>query len=173
MKTDAQLQKEVVEALHKEPSVTAEEIGVLVHNGAVVLSGVVPTYAEKYAAEQVALRVCGVRAVAEEIQVEPPEVHQRSDEAIAEAVSRALQSHVWVPDDVKACVEQGWVTLQGEVDFEHQKDAAMNAVRFLAGIKGIYNLITVRSTTLLTTRPENGATAEEARGSAGSCKVGC
>lgn len=150
MKTDTQLQHEVVESLQREPRVTVGEIGVAVRDGAVTLTGVVPTHAEKYTAEQVALRVPGVRAVAEEIQVELPHSRQHGDEAIAEAVARALQAHVGVPAEVQATVEHGWATLQGEVGEEYQREAALNVVRCLPGVRGIYNLIVVRSRSPLT-----------------------
>jgi len=144
MNTDEQLQKNVVEDLRWEPSVTASEIGVSVNNGVVTLTGTVPTYAEKYAAERAARRVAGVRAIAEEIQVKLTGIHKRGDEEVAATVVRTLQSHVWVPTDVQATVENGWVTLRGEVTWEFQRKAAMNAVRYVSGVRGVTNKITIR-----------------------------
>jgi len=146
MKTDAQLQKDVQDELKWEPRVTASEIGVAVKGGVVTLGGMVPTYAEKYAAERAARRVAGVKAVAEEIKVKPAGIHKRSDTETAEAAVRALQSHVWVPSDVQATVEDGWVTLRGQVNWEFQRSAALNAVRYLAGVKGVSNDITIKPT---------------------------
>ncbi len=143
MKTDAQLQENVVEALQREPEITASEVGVAVSNRAVRLSGVVRTYSEKYAAERAALRVSGVRAVSQEIRVKLAEMDDGSDEEIAEAVSRALQSQADVPTTVQASVEGGWVTLRGEVTSEAQRDGAVDAVWRRAGVERIYNLITI------------------------------
>ena len=146
MKTDSELQADVQEELEWEPSVTASEIGVAVNNGAVTLSGTVPTYPEKYAAERAAQRVEGVKAVADEIQVKLAAGHHRNDTEIAEAAVRALRSHVWVPADVQAVVEDGWVSLCGQVHWEFQRNAALNAVRYLAGVKGVSNSITIKAT---------------------------
>jgi len=144
MKTDAQLQRDVQDELKWEPSVTASEIGVAVNGGTVTLSGTVPTFAEKEAAERAVRRVAGVKAVAEEIQVRPSGMHRRNDTEIAESVARAIQSNVWVPTDVQATVENGWVTLRGEVHWEFQRKAAFNAVRYLAGVKGVTNWIGIK-----------------------------
>ena len=144
MKTDAQLQKDVQDELKWEPSVTASEIGVTVSDGVVTLNGSVPTYAEKYAAERAARRVLGVKAVAEEIQVEPYGPHKHSDMEIAEAAVSALQSNVWVPAGVQATVDKGWVTLTGQANWEYQRQAAFDAVRFQAGVVGVTNDITIK-----------------------------
>lgn len=146
MKTDAELQKDVQQELKWEPSVTANEIGVAVKGGVVTLDGTVPTYAEKYAAERAVRRVAGVKAVAEEIQVNPAGGHKRSDTETAEAAVRALEGHVWVPDGVQAIVEDGRVTLRGQVPWQYQRRAAQDAVRYLAGVKGVSNEITIKPT---------------------------
>jgi osmotically-inducible protein OsmY len=135
-----------MEELRREPCVTASDIGVAVHDGTVTLSGTVPTFAEKRAAEQATRRVAGVKAVAEEIKVKPTGRHQRSDTAIAEMVARALEAHVWVPTDVTATVENGWVSLRGVVNWEFQIDAATEAIRYLAGVRGITNGILIHPT---------------------------
>jgi osmotically-inducible protein OsmY len=146
MKTNTQLQKDVMEELKWEPCVTATEIGVSVNNGDVTLSGTVPTFAEKFAAERATRRVAGVKAVAEEIQVTPFGKNKRSDQEIAEAAARAIKSHVWVPTDVQVTVENSLVTLRGEVNWQYQRSAALEAVRYLAGVKGVSNLISIKPT---------------------------
>jgi osmotically-inducible protein OsmY len=143
--TDSELQRDVLDELKWEPSVDAAHIGVAVKDGVVTLSGHVPSYAEKYAAERAAKRVHGVRAVANEIEVKLPGSSQLSDTDIAAAVAQTLKANYYVPDDkIKVSVSKGWVTLEGEVEWNHQKIAAENAIRDMAGVKGISNLITVK-----------------------------
>jgi osmotically-inducible protein OsmY len=146
MKTDAQLQKDVMEELKWEPCVTASEIGVSVAKGVVTLNGTVPTYAEKWAAERAAQRVSGVKAIAEEIQIKPFGLHAKTDAEIAAIAVTSLKSHVWVPTDIQATVEDGWITLKGVVNWEFQRRAATDSVRFLAGVKGVSNNITLKAT---------------------------
>jgi osmotically-inducible protein OsmY len=146
MKTNAQLQKDVMEELKWEPCVTATAIGVSVNNGDVTLSGTVPTFAEKFAAERATRRVAGVKAIAEEIQVTPFGKYKRSGQEIAEAAARAIKSHVWVPTDVQVTVENSLVTLRGEVNWQYQRSAALEAVRYLAGVTGVSNLISIKPT---------------------------
>ena len=144
MKTDKQLQCDVLDELQYEPSVDATKIGVIVHNGIVSLSGTVASYAETYRAIHAAERVAGVKAVTNGIKVELPSMHQRDDADIAQVVVNALKWHVWVPQDtIKVKVEQGWVTLEGTVDAKFQRESADDAVRYLTGVKGLTNLITV------------------------------
>lgn len=146
MKTDAQLQKDVMDELKWEPSVTASEIGVSAANGVVTLNGTVPTYAEKWAAERAAQRVDGVKGVAEEIQIKPVGLHTKTDAEIAAVAATSLESHVWVPTDIQVTVQNGWVTLAGVVNWEFQQRAALDSVRFLAGVKGVSNNITLKPT---------------------------
>ena len=146
MKTDTQLQKDVMDELKWEPCVTATEIGVSVAHGVVTLNGTVATYAEKCAAEKATQRVQGVKAIAEEITIKPFGIHVKTDAEIAEAAVTSLKAHVWVPTDIQATVENGWVTLKGHVHWEFQQRAAMGAVRFLAGVKGVSNHITLKPT---------------------------
>jgi osmotically-inducible protein OsmY len=142
--TDAELQRDVLEELKWEPSVDAAHIGVSVKNGVVTLTGHVSSYAEKYAAERAAKRVHGVRAVANELDVKLPGISRRTDEDIAAAVVSALKANVSVPaDKIKVTVSNGWVTLEGEVEWQFQKSAAENAVRYLSGVTGVSNLIKV------------------------------
>jgi osmotically-inducible protein OsmY len=145
MKTDTELQRDVLEQLKWEPSVNAAHIGVAVKDGVVTLTGHVPSYAEKYGAEKAAKRVYGVRAVANELDVKLPGSSQRTDEDIAQACVSALKSSYSVPQDkVKVVVTSGWVTLEGEVEWQYQKEAAESAVRYLTGVKGLSNNITVK-----------------------------
>jgi len=146
MKTNAQLQRDVMDELQFEPSVNAANIGVTAKDGIVTLVGKVSNYAEKYAASEAAERVTGVKAVTDETKVDLPLAHQRDDQDIAQAVLNALKWHVWVPQDaIKVKVEQGWVTLEGTVDFKFQQTAARNAVQDLTGVMGVSNLISLKS----------------------------
>jgi osmotically-inducible protein OsmY len=145
MKTNAQLQQDVMNELKWDPSVKAAEIGVHVKDGVVTLSGYVDTYSKKWAAERTAVRVFGVQAVAVEIQVRVPSSFKRPDESIAQAASNALEWDASVPDDrVKVQVQNGLVTLSGEVDWWYQKNAAEEAVRHLMGVVSVSNGITIK-----------------------------
>jgi osmotically-inducible protein OsmY len=143
--SDTELQRAVLEELRWEPSVNAAHIGVSVKDGVVTLTGHVSSYAEKYAAERAAKRVHGVRAVANELDVKLPGSSRRTDEDIAAAAVRALRENVSVPaDKIKVIVNKGWVTLEGEVEWYYQRDAAERAVRYLPGVTGVSNLIVVK-----------------------------
>jgi osmotically-inducible protein OsmY len=144
MKTDEQLQKDVMDEINWEPSVTPAEIGVSAVNGVVTLSGTVQTYAEKWAAERAAQRVQGVKAIADEIQIKPVGMHAKRDTEIAAIAASSLNAHVWVPTDIRVTVQNGWVTLKGVVNWDFQQKAATDSVRFLAGVKGVENDITVK-----------------------------
>ena len=143
--TDSELQRDVLDELRWEPTVDAAHIGVSVKNGVVTLTGHVPSYAEKFAAERAAKRVHSVRAVANELDVKLPGSSRRTDEDIAAAVVRALEADVSVPaDKIKVTVSNGWVKLEGEVEWQYQRMAADHAVRSLTGVLGVSNLITVK-----------------------------
>jgi osmotically-inducible protein OsmY len=145
MKTDAQIQTDVMQELKWDPSVTHEHIGVAVSDGIVTLSGTVPSYIEKFAAEKATQRLGGVKAVVEKIEVKVPGSYHRDDQDIAKAVIDQFRWHTQVPDDlVKVSVENGWVELTGEVEWDYQRSAAENAVRGLTGVKGITNKIAIR-----------------------------
>ena len=131
------MQRDVLDELKWEPSVDAAHIGVSVKDGIVTLSGHVSSYAEKYAAERAAKRVYGVKAVANELDVKLPGSSRRTDEDIAAAAVNALKSNLAVPaDKIKVTVSKGWVTLEGEVEWQYQKMAAESAVRYLPGVIG-------------------------------------
>jgi osmotically-inducible protein OsmY len=145
MKTDSELKRDVENELKWEPSVNEAHIGVSVKEGVVTLTGHVPSYTEKYAAEKAAKRVYGVKAVANELDVKLPGSSKRTDEDIAQACVNALKSSYSVPQDkIKAVVNSGWVTLEGEVEWQYQKEAAESAVRYLTGVVGVTNSITVK-----------------------------
>ena len=147
MKTDAELQQDVMNELQWEPTLKAAEIGAAVKDGVVTLSGYVDSYVKKLVAERAAARVFGVRAVAEAIQVRLPGSLKRSDEDIAEMVANVLEWNVLVPyDRVKVHVKDGVVTLSGEVDWGYQKYAAEEAVHYLMGVVWLSNQITVKPT---------------------------
>jgi len=145
MKTDAQLQQDVMSELKWDPSVKAA-IQVDVKNGVVALSGYVDSYSKKWAADRAAARVFGVKAVeAEEIQVRLPGSLKRPDDSIAQAASNALEWNVRVPHDrIKVQVQNGLVTLSGEVDWWYEKNAAETAVRHLVGVVSVSNGITIK-----------------------------
>jgi osmotically-inducible protein OsmY len=143
--TDLELKKKVEEELIFEPSVNAAEIGIAVKNGIVTLSGYIPSFWEKYAAERAATRVAGVKAVVNEIEVRLPTSSERTDEDIARAAVNALTWSVSVPSDrIKVKVSKGWITLEGTADWQFQKAAAEKTVRGLIGVRGISNLIDVK-----------------------------
>jgi osmotically-inducible protein OsmY len=145
MRNDTDLQRDVGIELKWDPKVRDEEVAVVAKGGVVTLGGTVDSYATKYAAVRAAERVVGVMAVADDIEVKLPDSHQRSDTEIAHQVTNALHWNVQVPDKtVKARVENGWVTLDGEVEWEYQRTAAFRSVRDLIGIRGVSNLITIK-----------------------------
>ncbi len=145
MKSDAQLHADVAEEISTDPSLDARHIAVAVHDGAVTLTGTVPSYWQKVEAENTVKRVTGVRAIANELKVELPDFHKRDDTDIAEAATRALAWHSDLPEGVKVTVSNGWLTLSGEVDWQFQKDEAERAVKYLNGVIGVTNNITVKA----------------------------
>lgn len=146
MKSDAQVQTDVMQELRWDPSLTHEHIGVAVSDGIVTLSGTVPTFIEKSAAEKAAQRVGGVKAVVEKIEVKLFGSVHKDDKEIAEAIVQQLKWHAQIPDEsVKASVEKGWVELTGEVEWQYQRRAAAKLVRGLTGVRGISNKITLKA----------------------------
>jgi len=145
MKTDRDLQHDVIAALDWAPSLEGEEIGVAVKDGVVTLSGTVSNYVRKFEAERAAEKVHGVKAVAVDLIVKLPESWVRTDTEIAHAALDALKWDVRVPDDkITLHVEDGRIILQGEVEWQYQRDAAGRAVRHLTGVKGISNFLSVK-----------------------------
>jgi len=145
MKTDYQIQEDVMEELKWQPFLNASEIGVAVKNGIVTLSGHVDSYSKKLAAENAAKKVAGVKAVAEEIEVGISPSYNKTDAEIAEAVLNALKWHTAVQEDkIKIKVEDGYVKLEGEVEWEYQRTMAKTAIENLSGVRFVTNLITVK-----------------------------
>jgi len=151
--TDLELKKSVEAEMDYEPRVHAAEIGVAAKDGIVTLTGRVQSYWEKLAAERAASRVSGVKAVVNELEIRLPSFSERTDEDIARAALDALDWSTSVPSDrIKVKVSKGWITLEGNVEWQYQKAAAEKTVRFLTGVKGVSNLIEVKpqvSTTLV------------------------
>jgi osmotically-inducible protein OsmY len=145
MKTDMELQRDVLDEIAWEPSVAVPEIGVTVYDGIVTLSGSVDNLPAKWAAENAALRVSGVRAVVNDIEVKLSTDNRRSDEDIALTACTALEWNVVLPKNLQVVVDDGWITLTGKVQWQFQKNAAEEAVKQLTGVKGIINNITVKS----------------------------
>ncbi|MFZ3230207.1 MAG: BON domain-containing protein [Pseudobdellovibrio sp.] len=145
MKTDSQIQADVIQELKWDPSVTHEHIGVSVADGIVTLSGTIPSFIEKSAAEKAVERVSGVEAIVEKIEVRLPGVHIRDDQEIAKTITNQFKWNIQIPDDsIKAKVEEGFVTLTGEVDWEYERAAAENCVKGLTGVIDIANEIKLK-----------------------------
>jgi len=145
MKSDTQIQKDIMDELKWEPYLNASEIGVAVKDGVVTLTGQVDTYPKKLAAEKAARRVAGVKAVAEDIQVGISPVYRKTDTEIADAVLNALKWHTAVQDEkIKIKVEDGIVVLEGEVEWDYQRINAKSSIQNLAGVRSVINLITVK-----------------------------
>jgi osmotically-inducible protein OsmY len=145
VKTDAQLKADVTDELAWDPAVDGSHIGVMVKDGVVTLAGHLDSFAEKHAAERAVRRVAGVRALALDLEVKPPAGQERSDSDIALAATAALRLNTLVPlGKVKVKVENGWVTLTGEVDWSYQYATAEQCIRPLAGVRGLFNRITIR-----------------------------
>ena len=143
-KADADLQQDVMTELRWDPSVTATQIGVTVTDGIVTLRGTVPHYHEKICAEDAAQRVGGVRAIADELEVNIEGVYERTDEDIARAALSALEWSYQVPKGLKVKVEKGWVTLKGSVEWDYQRTAAHDAVTMLLGVRGVSNDVSIK-----------------------------
>ena len=145
MKTDSQIQTDVMAELKWEPFLNASEIGVAVKDGIVTLSGQVDSYLKKVAAEEAAKKISGVKAIAEDIQIGVSPTLKKTDTEIAAAVVNALKWHTAVQEEkIKIKVENGVVRLEGEVDWEYQRNNAKSAVASLAGVNGVINMIAVR-----------------------------
>ncbi len=147
-RSDTQIQEDILSELRWDARVQPNEIGVAVKDGIVTLTGYVDSYIKKWAAEDAAHRVRGVKAVANDIEVRLPSSSERSDADIAAAAIRALEWDALVPvERLDVTVSKGWVTLKGEVEWQFQKEDAERVVRRLTGVTGVTNLIVVRPRT--------------------------
>jgi osmotically-inducible protein OsmY len=144
-RTDEDIQREVLAELKWDARVQPNEIGVSVKDGVVTLTGVVDSYSKRWAAEEAAHRVRGVKAVANDLEVRLPSSAERTDADIAAAAVRALEWDAFVPiEKLDVTVSKGWVTLKGEVEWQFQKEDAERVVRRLSGVRGVTNLIIIK-----------------------------
>ncbi|EOA05817.1 periplasmic or secreted lipoprotein [Herbaspirillum frisingense GSF30] len=145
MSSDTELQQKIIDELDWEPSVNSHHINVAVKDGIATLSGYVTRFSDKKAAEQSAKRVANVKAVVDELQVKLDGSSKRSDLEIAEVALTALRANATLPrDKVTVTVADGWVTLDGKVDWHYQHDAAESSVRNLVGVKDVVNKIEIK-----------------------------
>ena len=140
MKTDSEIERDVKAELGWNSDLKSTDIAISVKNGVVTLAGFVPRYIDKYEAEKAAKRVAGVLAVANDIEIRLPAVDERPDPEIAREVVTALKNQLpFSHERIKAVVRNGWVTLEGDVEWQYQRLTAERAVRPLKGVKGIIN----------------------------------
>jgi osmotically-inducible protein OsmY len=146
MRTDSEIQKDIQEELVWEPSVNSNSVNVSVINGFVTLSGTLDSYAKKIAAENIALRVNGVIDVSNNIEVKLSKIFEKSDSDIESAVYNALKWSSSIPEEnIKIKVKDGWVTLEGDVEWGFQKHTATRLIQDLTGVKGVNNLLNIVS----------------------------
>ena len=146
MKTDVEIKDDVLDELAWQPNIDETQIGVIVEDGVVTLSGVVNNYSKKLAAEKAVKSVEGVKAVALDIEVKYGTDFKKTDKEIAKAIIDAFEWNSSVPeDDITVKVENGWVYLSGEVQWAYQKNAAKNAIKDLLGVRGVNNSISLKN----------------------------
>ena len=147
VKADNELQHDVFDEIRCDPCTRHAKVEVFAKGGNVTLIGFTTTYSQRWAAEQAALKVAGVRGVTNDLEVRTSYSDRRGDTEIAQAAGHMLQWHVFVPPDhIRVAVANGWVTLGGSVEWRYQKEAAEDAVRYLTGVRGVSNLISVEPT---------------------------
>ncbi len=145
MKPDHEIELDVKDELQWDPNLDATDIAVSVKKGVVTLAGFVKNYADKYEAESAAKRVAGVLGVANDIEVRMPSVDERPDPEIARDAVAAIKSQLPISsENIKVIVKDGWVTLEGQVEWQYQRSTAENSVRRIKGIKGVSNLIQLK-----------------------------
>lgn len=150
-KTDADLKIDVLSELEYEPSVQIADIGILVKDGTVTLNGYATSYNERWEAVRAVKRVAGVKAIADDIQVKLPDSLRRTDGDIATAAANQIDwSTTILPGTVKVTVRDGWVVLEGEVEWLYLKNTVGKLVQHLSGVKGLSNLITIKPTLTVT-----------------------
>jgi osmotically-inducible protein OsmY len=148
MKTNAELQKDIQDAIKWEPLLNAAEIGVIVNDGVVSLTGVVDSYIKKTEAENATKKVLGIKGIVENIEVKFPSTWSKSDVEVAHEALMALKLNHSVPNDkIIVKVENGRVTLSGELPWNYQREAATKAVNYLIGVKALTNNIVIKSDT--------------------------
>ena len=146
-KNDNPLREDIEQELSWDPMVNAAQIGVSVYKGVVSLLGAVGAFPQKWATGDATKRVCGVRTVAQHLRVKRLSDHVRTDSVIATATQSALKCDFYVPNEVSAKVHQGAITLEGQVSWDYQREAAARAVRHLAGVVSVFNAITLKPQT--------------------------
>jgi osmotically-inducible protein OsmY len=145
MMSDSEIEKNVKAELEWDPDLDATDIAVSVKNGVVTLTGFVKSYTDRYEAETAAKRVAGVVAVANDIEVRIPSVDERPDPDIAREAAAAIKSQLPISSqNIKIIVKNGWATLEGEVEWQYQRQTAESVVRRIKGVKGVGNMILLR-----------------------------
>jgi osmotically-inducible protein OsmY len=145
MRSDADIKRDVEMELRWDPDISADDVAVAVKDGVVTLTGFARSYAQKWRAERDAKRVAGVKAVANDIEVRLPAIDQRPDPEIARDAVSALKTQLpYSADSIKVVLNNGWITLEGEVEWNYQKERAEEAVRHVKGVKGVMNMIQVK-----------------------------
>jgi osmotically-inducible protein OsmY len=145
MKSDSEIEKDVKAELQWDPDLDATDVAVSVKNGVVTLTGFVKSYTDRYEAEAAAKRVAGVIAVANDIEVRMPSVDERPDPEIARDAAAAIKSQLPISsENIKIIVKNGWVTLEGQVEWQYQRQTAENVVRRIKGVKGVSNTILLK-----------------------------
>ena len=145
MRSDKDIEQDVKAELEWDPDLDASDIAVSVKNGVVTLAGFVKSYTDKYEAERATKRVAGVTGVANDLEVRMPAVDERPDPDIARDAVAALKSQLPISsENIKVVVKDGWVTLEGEAEWQYQRQTAENAVRRIKGVKGVSNTILLR-----------------------------
>jgi osmotically-inducible protein OsmY len=146
MKSNEELQKDVMDAIKWEPLLNAAEIGVTAKDGVVTLSGIVNNYSKKAEAEHAAKNVSGVNAVVEKIEIKFDSNEKKNDNNLADEIVHSLKSKWDIPDNkIKVKVENGWITLDGELHWNYQKQTAVRSINSISGITGITNNIVIKS----------------------------
>jgi osmotically-inducible protein OsmY len=148
MKSDSEIERDVKDELAWDPDLYSTDIAVSVKDGVVTLTGFAKNFSDKYEAEAAAKRVAGVVAVANDIEVRIPSVDERPDPEIARDAAAAIKSQLPISSEkIKAVVKNGWITLEGEVEWQYQRSTAENAVRRIKGVKGVINSIKLKPPT--------------------------
>jgi len=145
MRSDSEIERDVKDELQWDPDIDATDIAVSVKKGVVTLAGFVKSYTDKYEAEAAAKRVAGVVGVANDLEVRMPSVDERPDPDIARDAVAAIKSQLPISsENIKVIVKNGWVTLEGEAEWQYQRQTAENAVRRIKGVKGVSNTILLK-----------------------------